>query len=138
MHLQLNFVRLQLEIEQHYLAGKLVKWCVSSLCIYSVSKRFFCGWKYIICEFYFCTFCSMKLSPINFVTETIRKETSKQKVNSISSQHAASGQFFPSSTEVICNSKKDTVVWKEIQCMPVFLYCRWTHPLFLQRQWRET
>lgn len=93
-HLQLNFMRLHLEIEQSYQAGKLVKWCISSACICPVPKIFFCDGRYVKCEFYVCNFCSIKLNQIDFVIKTIRKEIWKQKVNSINNQHATSEQFF--------------------------------------------
>lgn len=94
LHLQPNFMRLHLEIEQSYQDGKLVKLCISSGCICPVYKILFCAGKYVKCEFYVCNFCSIKLNPINFVSKTIRKEIWNQKVNSISNQCATCGQFF--------------------------------------------
>lgn len=79
LHLQLNFIRLHLEIEQSYQAGKLVKWCISSACIYPASKIVFCAGKYVKCEFYVCNFCSINLNPIDFVIKTIRKEIWEKK-----------------------------------------------------------
>lgn len=87
-------MRLHLEIEQSYQGGKLAKWSIFSASIYPVSKILFCAGKCIKCKFYVCNFCSVKLNPMDFVIKTIRKGILKQKVNSISNQHATSGQFF--------------------------------------------